>query len=183
MAGDRLAGADVSEERSVFMPTYRISIDEREYHVQIHDDRLLLDGEPVLLDLVSLNGNGLHMLRRDQRHVELYLSAGPDDTYQVQANGHHVMARVNPAHRRPGAGTPAAGDVTAPMPGLVVDVLVHAGDAVEAGQVLAVQEAMKMQMQLRAPFAGRVAEIAVAPGAQVEKGAVVVRVQKTEVIP
>ncbi len=63
------------------------------------------------------------------------------------------------------------------MPGLVVDVLVQAGQAVEQGDVLLTQESMKMQMQLRAPFAGRVKAVHVAPGEQVDKGALMVEVR------
>jgi len=47
---------------------------------------------------------------------------------------------------------------------------------VESGQVVMVEESMKMQMQLRAPVAGRVEKIAVKPGAQVEKGALLIKI-------
>ncbi len=69
-----------------------------------------------------------------------------------------------------------AGGVVAPMPGIVVNTLVKAGDYVEKDQVLVVLESMKMQMQLKAPFTGRVARVAAAIGAQVEKGAVLAQV-------
>ncbi|MEM7441017.1 MAG: biotin/lipoyl-containing protein, partial [Pseudomonadota bacterium] len=68
----------------------------------------------------------------------------------------------------------AAGTLTAPMPGLVKSVTVAAGDSVEAGQVLAVLEAMKMEHQMRAPFAGTVAKVPVATGDQVSDGALIV---------
>ncbi len=44
------------------------------------------------------------------------------------------------------------------------------GDIVEAGQVLMVLEAMKMENNVTAPAAGRVESIAVAPGGQVRRG-------------
>jgi biotin carboxyl carrier protein len=62
------------------------------------------------------------------------------------------------------------------MPGLVVDVLVAPGEMVQEGDVLLVQESMKMQMQLRASCAGRVAALRVCAGDQVEKGAVLAQV-------
>ena len=58
----------------------------------------------------------------------------------------------------------AARLLRSPMPGMVVDVLAAAGDAVEAGQALAVVDAMKMENVLRAERPGRVARVHVARG-------------------
>jgi biotin carboxyl carrier protein len=69
-----------------------------------------------------------------------------------------------------------AGDVHAPMPGLVVNVLAVEGQQVASGEVLVVLESMKMQMEFRAPFAGRVDKVAVKNNQQVEKGSLLVRV-------
>jgi biotin carboxyl carrier protein len=63
-------------------------------------------------------------------------------------------------------------EITAPMPGKVVRVLVEAGQAVEAGAGLVVVEAMKMQNELKAPRAGAVVSIDVAAGDTVEAGAI-----------
>ena len=70
-----------------------------------------------------------------------------------------------------GAGT---GDVTVPMQGTIVKVLVEVGQQVEAGQGVVVLEAMKMENQINAEKAGTVAEIKVAPGDTVGGGDVVV---------
>jgi biotin carboxyl carrier protein len=61
------------------------------------------------------------------------------------------------------------GLVTAPMPGLVRDVRVRAGQHVEAGDVLGILEAMKMETALTAPHAGAV-EVQVRSGDQVTLG-------------
>ncbi|SPJ22907.1 acetyl/propionyl/methylcrotonyl-CoA carboxylase subunit alpha [Palleronia abyssalis] len=60
--------------------------------------------------------------------------------------------------------------VLAPMPGRVVRLNAEAGEKVEAGRVLAVLEAMKMEHSLRAPRDGRIAEVLVTEGAQVSAG-------------
>ena len=64
--------------------------------------------------------------------------------------------------------------IKAPMPGRVVRVLVAVGDHVTAKQAVIVVEAMKMENELRTLRDGTVKEIAVAPGAAVETGAVLV---------
>ena len=58
-----------------------------------------------------------------------------------------------------GEGAPSGGRLTAPMPGKLVALLVKAGDAVKAGQTLAVMEAMKMEHSIAAPRDGVVAEL------------------------
>ena len=63
------------------------------------------------------------------------------------------------------------GRLTAPMPGKVVSFAVQAGDAVKAGQPLAVMEAMKMEHTIAAPHDGTVVELLYAPGDQVADGA------------
>lgn len=57
--------------------------------------------------------------------------------------------------------------LTAPMPGKVVRVLLKPGDAVAAGQGVIVVEAMKMQNEIKSPKAGRILEIRVAEGENV----------------
>jgi pyruvate carboxylase subunit B len=61
------------------------------------------------------------------------------------------------------------------MPGLVVRLLVREGEQVQAGAGLVVLEAMKMENELKAPRAGVVQGIRVAPGQTVEKGAVLLQ--------
>ncbi len=60
--------------------------------------------------------------------------------------------------------------VTAPMPGKVVRVLVSAGDTVEVNQGLVVVEAMKMQNEIRAPKAGTIGRIFISEGQAVAAG-------------
>lgn len=68
------------------------------------------------------------------------------------------------------------GALLAPMPGRVIAVPVHAGQAVTRGERLLVLEAMKMEQALVAPFDGIVAELKVAEGAQVTEGMLLARV-------
>ena len=70
------------------------------------------------------------------------------------------------------APAPAGGQtVTAPMPGNILKVNVTAGQAVKAGQVLCVLEAMKMENEIMAPCDGKVAQVLVSKGATVDTDA------------
>lgn len=66
------------------------------------------------------------------------------------------------------------GALVAPIPGLIAEVRVAAGDVVGAGDVLVVLEAMKMRNALRAAVAGTVSAVSVAPGDAVGLGATLV---------
>lgn len=59
--------------------------------------------------------------------------------------------------------------IYAPMPGRVVSVAVHVGEAVEIGQTLLVLEAMKMENEITAPKSGTVKDIHVSEGTNVSK--------------
>lgn len=62
------------------------------------------------------------------------------------------------------------GEIFAPMPGQIVDVLVQKGDSVAHRQKIVVLEAMKTQQAFVAPFDGVVASLDAAVGAQVQEG-------------
>lgn len=75
-------------------------------------------------------------------------------------------------HRVRSSGADASGELRAPMPGLIVDVLVSEGDAVKKGAKLLVLEAMKTQQPLTAPFDGAVTKLSAQKGQQVAEGVV-----------
>jgi propionyl-CoA carboxylase alpha chain len=73
-----------------------------------------------------------------------------------------------------------AGSLVAPLPGVVDDVRVAAGDQVAAGDVLLVLESMKMLYPVVAPAAGRVAEVRVQKSAHVEARTVLVVIEESQ---
>ncbi len=80
------------------------------------------------------------------------------------------------AKRSAGGGSSGggSGQVTVPMQGTIVKVMVEVGQAVEAGQAVVVLEAMKMENQISADVSGTVAEVKVSPGDTVGGGDTVV---------
>ena len=72
------------------------------------------------------------------------------------------------------------GSVKSVMPGVVVSLLVSAGDVVEEGQALLVLEAMKMQNEIGAPAAGLVQAVHVIEGEAVAAGAKLLEIEVTE---
>ena len=72
-----------------------------------------------------------------------------------------------------GAGGAGKDAIVSPMQGTVLAVEVAEGDEVQAGQVVCIVEAMKMENEVHAHRAGRVSELSVAPGQPVKTGQVI----------
>ena len=116
--------------------------------------------------------DGMLSLRLDGTMRRLHASA---DAARVLVHDGRQRLRLNSVevYRRQGAGSDTAEHrIRAPMPGRVVLVQAKPGDAVSAGDVVLVIEAMKMELALKAPRDGVVAEIRTTAGEFVEAEAV-----------
>jgi len=155
------------------MEKYRVWIGEDVYTVEIQGDDIWIDGQQVHAGIHSLNDEeGLFMLEQDSGKREFLIKPQGDGSFRVSTRGLQVEAIVK--SEREGGRKPVekkdGGLICAPIPGVVMNVLVGSGDSVAHNQVLVVLESMKMLMDFRAPFAGRVERVAVVKGQKVEKG-------------
>ena len=143
------------------MKTYKFKINGNEYNVEINS----VEGSNAS---VTVNGTAYQ--------VELENApAAP-----VQAAPAPVSSAPAPVQSAPAAPKPAASGVgkavTSPLPGVIIAVKVNVGDAVKAGQEVAVLEAMKMENSIEATHDGTVTAIHVAKGDSVLEGAAVVTI-------
>ena len=129
--------------------------------------RVQLDGRAVQVDVEQSGRFELTLGVGGQHFDVLSVAQGPD--YLVEVDG--------AVHRLSGG---EAGLVRAPAPAMVVAITVGAGDEVAAGDVVAIVESMKLETALRAPVAGRVAEVLVDVNTQVETGAKLVRIEQDQ---
>jgi acetyl-CoA/propionyl-CoA carboxylase biotin carboxyl carrier protein len=99
---------------------------------------------------------------------------GPPVAHGVATNGAAAAptARRTPRRERGGAGASGAGgdSLVSPLQGTVLRLAVEQGAQVEAGALVAVVEAMKMENEITAHKAGTVAELPVAEGGSVSVG-------------
>ena len=164
---------------------YRVKRGETVQSVTVLEDR----GETVLVDIdgqqqelaVHALPDGRTAVTSADRRVALRALATKQGLLVVDR---HVQRRFEVEDARvswlagAGAGKCAAGGrVTASMPGRVVRVPVVLDEIVAPGGIVAVLEAMKMENDVRAPGGGKVVEIAVKEGADVEAGALLVRLE------
>jgi acetyl/propionyl-CoA carboxylase alpha subunit len=88
-----------------------------------------------------------------------------------------LMLAVEAAAAARGAGSESGDAVRAGMPGTLVSLHVAEGDAVSAGQVVAVLESMKLFMELKSPATGTVIRLGAKPGATVAAGDLLVAIE------
>lgn len=156
---------------------YYTRVDNNEYEVEIDGDRILLDGKPVNVNLVRTGATELYSVLLDSRSYEMLVTADRFN-YQIAVRGVQLQVqvederarRMNRARRLP---TLPDGElaITAPIPGLVVRILVQEGDVIEEGQPVVLLEAMKMENELRAVRGGVVKSVLAAAGQRVDQNA------------
>ena len=158
---------------------FAVKIDGKERIVEVDDGGVRVDGQPVDVALTQAEP-GVWILRRGgEQTVAQVDGRGGKLAVEIRRPGRDavlVAAEVSDA-RRASIGAPArtgAGGapitVRSPIPGRLIKLLVKAGDTVASGQTMVVLEAMKMENELAAPRAGRIAEVRCAEGTAVEAG-------------
>ena len=130
------------------------------------NNKKLKRGELIMKYVVTINGK--------QYDVEVEKVSGGYKPMSMGAKA--APAAPAPAPAAPKAAPVSAGDntVTSPMPGTILGVKVKEGDAVKAGQLVIILEAMKMENEIVAPADGVVASVAVKEGDTVETDATLV---------
>ncbi len=150
---------------------------DHEYVVDIEKESILVDGEAVDVNIEQAGVDTLYSVLFGGRSYELLIEPNRY-TYDIMLKGEFYSVQVEDERsRRVNASRKMVlpeGElaVVAPIPGLVVKVLVAEGDEIEEGQPLVLLEAMKMENELRALRPGKVKQVKVAAGQRVEQNAV-----------
>jgi biotin carboxyl carrier protein len=139
--------------------------------------RWTIDGRALDADAMEVSP-GIYSVLIDGKSFEVRAEPKSDSELRVTVAGHEFGSAIRDSRkwtRDRGAGAEVEGrqQVTAPMSGKVVLVLVKTGDVVEAGQGLVVVEAMKMQNEIRSPKSGTVERLLVITGQTVNSGEVI----------
>ena len=143
--------------------------------------KISLDGNALDANAVEVAPNIFSVLLNGDSH-QIRIAPRPDGTLTLHTGLAEYHAEVTDPRswrgRRHGA-VEAEGrqQITAPMPGKVVRLLVKQGDRVEAGQGLLVVEAMKMQNEIRSPKSGKIEKLFAKEGQPVNAGEVLLWVE------
>jgi len=158
----------------------------REFEVEIENDgnggyELILEGKTIRAEFADVDRIGQYAARLDNNSFAVSIDEhSPTDLTVHIAGESFRMSALDQRERdasRVGASRPKRGEVvTAPIPGIVVELRVSEGDEIEAGQALLVLEAMKMQNEIASTQAGVVSKITVEQGQTVAVNDPLVRI-------
>jgi propionyl-CoA carboxylase alpha chain len=162
---------------------WSVTIGDLSHEVSIATDGIIVDGEDLDIALEYTPGDRTVHAELDDEDLAVRI-AKTRGGFKLTTRGASHVARVLPAHVVPYAQhmiTKIPPDLSkfllCPMPGLLMRLDVGTGDRVEAGQPLAVVEAMKMENILRAEKAGVVKSINAAPGDSLAVDAVILEME------
>ena len=133
------------------------------------DEPAVLDASTTLAIESRQAGEGLCRTESGQSLTFAWAWVGAD-LHLWMDGALFVFQRAESRRRGGSAATEGSGDILAPMPGAVLEVLVTEGDRVERNQTVALMESMKMELVITAPRAGIVRRVSVEPGQQVDRG-------------
>jgi biotin carboxyl carrier protein len=166
---------------------YTVKAAGRSFNLEVDHDRLVwIDGRPHYVDMEQVGGLPIYSLALDDTGYVIFVEKGRDE-YLVEVQGQ--LFPVSVQLQRPQLGPKrtdcANGDeaclvVSAPLAGRLAALPVSIGDAVEADQVVAVVESMKMQMEMKAPQAGVVEAVHGPLERDVDQGEVLVALRLRE---
>ena len=172
---------EMRETYPVAGEVYRYRLDESEgsFTLELEDEVTPGLSTGITLSIESREtGEGLCRTEAGRTHAFVWAWAGAElhlwldgDLFVFQQAGPSALsAAEGSGRRRGGAATEASGDILAPMPGAVLEILVSEGESVVRNQTVAVMESMKMELLITAPRNGVVRRVAVQAGQQVERG-------------
>ena len=143
-----------------------------ELDVQRSEDGLVMKvGEKTLDYKVAQLPNSAYLLLKDDHAVRGYAVRRKNEVF-VHLNGISYLFRDVTHDETAGGAIGGVGEreITAPMPGSVIKILVNKGEKVKSGQALVIVEAMKMENEVRAAMDGMVDKVLVEAGQQVGFG-------------
>ncbi len=162
---------------------YKIKVNDKEYEISnTQDGKGVLNGNPYNMDFVRAQPGDYHVIHNnrsynvelikfveDAKHMELLING---NKYRVSVKDDFDALLENLGLDMSLSG--AEKELKAPMPGLVVDVLVEEGQELKEGDPVVILEAMKMENVLKAAGDVKVSSVEVNKGQAVEKNQVMV---------
>ena len=162
---------------------YVITVEGETFEIDVgREGRVWVNDCPYDVDFQGLDGRPECSLLVDHRSYETHVEHVAQDECRMMMAGRSYRARLQqggcsiPHSDAMCSNSADLGEVCAPLPGLLVAISVKEGQHVVPGEVVAILESMKMNLELCAPRGGIVQSVHVTPGMDIGQGDVVVNV-------
>jgi len=167
------------------MSDYQIHLNNSVVHITETQtpNTYIVNGKEIKLDALSSGDYLLHIIHNFNSYRILKEGENSEDkTYKLRINGKRSEVTIKTSKdmimEKMGLNNLSGSkilEVKAPMPGLVLKLIVNVGTEVKKGENLMVLEAMKMENMIKAPCDGIVDEIFIKPGQAVDKNQLMLR--------
>jgi len=161
---------------------YKILVNGKEFDVVMENTQPVIRGSEFNADVLEYKKGKFNVIRNKRSFNAELISFIPDEKkFVIRVDNQdyrvHIQDKYDVLLHEMGMDLAAgkkANNVKAPMPGMVLKVLVEAGHQIKKGDAMIVLEAMKMENVLKAPSDGVVKKVNVSKGDKVEKNQVLV---------
>jgi len=162
---------------------YKVKVNNKyNFNISAENKEIIVNNEPVKLDSLSLNGTSTHVIYQNRSYtIEVAGYDKTEKTASIKVNGTIYALSIEDQFDQllkqlgmDSLATNKVQQIKAPMPGLVLNVLVAVGDQVNKGDSLLVLEAMKMENMIKSPTDGTIKKIEIKQGDKVEKNEVLI---------
>lgn len=161
---------------------FKATVNNKTFEIGTSGESFTVNGQPFEWDMVTISDGYFHIVHENNSYkAEVVKTDAAAKTFQVKVNGRIypvvVKDKFDLLLEKMGMNSNAGSKVNvikAPMPGLIIDLKVKAGDVVKAGDALLILEAMKMENIIKCPGDGTVKTVNVKKGDSVEKNQVLI---------
>lgn len=154
----------------------KIIIDNNPFNIEKTDGTLLIDKDEANYDLLKNGDNGYHLIYNNQSfNIEVLNKDTHSGELTLKINGRVISTQLQnklaDLLKKMGMDNnkKKLKDLKAPMPGLVLDIMVKEGEEVTEGQELIVLEAMKMENAIKSPQDGIIDKIKIDKQDKIDK--------------
>ena len=161
---------------------YKVLVNNQEFKVEYDSTHQSIDGKLFQADILEFSQGKFHILQDNKSYIAEIIEINPEEKcFVIKVNNSVYSLSVRDKYddllKEMGidlSAGPKVNDMKAPMPGLVLNVLVENGQTIKKGDAIVVLEAMKMENILKSPSDGIVKKVHVIKGDKVEKNQVMV---------
>jgi len=165
-----------------FYLMYKATVNSSTFEIEAGEAGFIVNGKPVAWDLQKISDGYFHIIHENKSYrAEITKTEPETKSVTIKINGRNYTVALKDKFdlllEKMGMSNSSAAKVNsikAPMPGLIIDLKINAGDEVKQGDPLLILEAMKMENILKSPGAGTVKTVKVKKGDRVEKGQVLI---------
>lgn len=162
---------------------YKVSINETSYNIDFKSEGIYVDNELLSWDMAVVSDYMFHLITTSKSYVvEIVAKDAQTKHLQLKVNGviFNIDVRDKYDMLLEQLGMQQSGDsnhreIRAPMPGMILEILVKEGQQVSKGDKLVILEAMKMENVIKSSGEGTVEMITIQKGMNVEKNQVLIQ--------